>query len=146
VSDGINRWLENIGLGEYATVFVENAIDEDILSDLSDADLEKIGVKLGHRKKILKTIIALAGEEPTPQVDEADESLAAWERHPGERKPVTTLFADITGSTALTEKLDAEESHDSGEQPGNGLPLHGRWRDGDVWRPHRKRAACRRCL
>jgi class 3 adenylate cyclase/tetratricopeptide (TPR) repeat protein len=112
VSDGINRWLENIGLGEYAAVFVENAIDEDVLSDLNDADLEKIGVKLGHRKKILKTITALAGEEPTPQADEADESLAAWERHPGERKPVTTLFADITGSTALTEKLDAEESHD----------------------------------
>ncbi|MBW2376740.1 MAG: AAA family ATPase [Deltaproteobacteria bacterium] len=39
-------------------------------------------------------------------------SLAAWERHPGERKPVTMLFADITDSTALTEKLDAEETHD----------------------------------
>ena len=31
---------------------------------------------------------------------------------PGERKPVTMLFADITGSTALTETLDSEETHD----------------------------------
>jgi class 3 adenylate cyclase len=39
-------------------------------------------------------------------------NLAAWERHPGERKPATMLFADIAGSTALTKKLDAEEAHD----------------------------------
>jgi class 3 adenylate cyclase len=43
---------------------------------------------------------------------ESDDSLAAWERHPGERKPATMLFADIAGSTELTEKLDAEEAHD----------------------------------
>ena len=122
MSDGINRWLEGIGLGEYAGIFAENAIDEDVLPDLTDADLEKIGLKLGHRKKLLKAIATLAGGkppapvaasgEPVPQSHDPDESLAAWERHPGERKPVTTLFADITGSTALTEKLDAEESHD----------------------------------
>ncbi|NCF82049.1 MAG: hypothetical protein GWP74_10590, partial [Proteobacteria bacterium] len=122
MSDGINRWLEGIGLGEYAATFAEHAIDEDVLPDLTDADLEKIGLKLGHRKKLLKAIATLAegkppapvaaSREPVPQADDPDESLAAWERHPGERKPVTTLFADITGSTALTEKLDAEESHD----------------------------------
>ncbi|MFQ6024415.1 MAG: tetratricopeptide repeat protein [Acidiferrobacterales bacterium] len=122
MSDRVNRWLEEIGLGEYTATFAENAIDEDVLSDLTEADLEKLGVKLGHQKKLLKAIAALAGEkppasvrasrEPTSQAHEPDESLAAWERQPGERKPVTTLFADITGSTALTEKLDAEETHD----------------------------------
>jgi hypothetical protein len=50
MSDGINRWLEGIGLGEYAATFAENAIDEDVLPDLTDADLEKIGLKLGHRR------------------------------------------------------------------------------------------------
>ncbi|MEE9586695.1 MAG: adenylate/guanylate cyclase domain-containing protein [Hyphomicrobiaceae bacterium] len=122
MSDRVNRWLEEIGLGEYTATFAENAIDEDVLSDLTEADLEKVGVKLGHRKKLLKAIAELAGEkppapvrasrEPASQAHEPDESLAAWERQPGERKPVTTLFADITGSTALTEKLDAEETHD----------------------------------
>ncbi len=122
MSDRVNRWLEGIGLGEYTATFAENAIDEDVLPDLTEADLEKVGVKLGHRKKLLKAIAALAGEnppasvrassEPTSKAHEPDESLAAWERHPGERKPVTMLFADVTGSTALTEKLDAEETHD----------------------------------
>ena len=120
MSNSIDRWLAEIGLGEYSADFAENAIDEEVLSDLTDADLEKIGVKLGHRKKLLKAIAALPGGQPpaaasgaaTARAHESDESLAAWERHPGERKPVTTLFADITGSTALTEHLDAEESHD----------------------------------
>jgi class 3 adenylate cyclase/tetratricopeptide (TPR) repeat protein len=120
--DGIDRWLEEIGLAEYSASFAEHAIDEDVLTDLTEADLEKIGVKLGHRKKLLKAIAALPGGQPpvpaaaageaSPQSHEHDESLATWQRHPGERKPVTTLFADITGSTALTENLDAEESHD----------------------------------
>ncbi len=120
--DDVTKWLEELGLGEYAPTFADNAIDEDVLSDLTDADLEKVGVKLGHRKKLLKAIAALAAEkllvaapssgEPTPKPHELDENLAAWGRHPGERKPVTMLFADITGSTALTEKLDAEETHD----------------------------------
>jgi hypothetical protein len=34
---------------------------------------------------------------------------AAKDEIDGERKPVTILFADIVGSTALAEKLDPEE-------------------------------------
>jgi class 3 adenylate cyclase/tetratricopeptide (TPR) repeat protein len=122
MSDRVNRLLEEIGLGEYAAAFAENAIDEDVLSDLTETDLEKIGVKLGHRKKILKAIAALSDDTPpaavpasggpVPQAHASDERVSAWERHPGERKPVTMLFADVTGSTALTEKLDSEEAHE----------------------------------
>ena len=120
--DRVTQWLDQLGLGEYAATFADNALDEEVLPELTDTDLEKVGVKLGHRKKLLKTIAALAVEKPpapvlsseeaTPPTPEVDETLAAWERHPGERKPVTMLFADITGSTALTEKLDAEEAHE----------------------------------
>jgi hypothetical protein len=50
----LGTWLRGIGLGQYETNFRDNAIDFDILPDLSDADLEKIGLPLGHRKRILK--------------------------------------------------------------------------------------------
>ena len=109
--DDVAKWLEELGLDEYAATFAEHAIDKEVFPDLTEVDLEKVGVKLGHRKKLLKAIAALADEKPpapvptsgetTPQSHGPDESLAAWERHPGERKPVTTLFADITGSTSL---------------------------------------------
>ncbi|MEE9267008.1 MAG: adenylate/guanylate cyclase domain-containing protein [Gammaproteobacteria bacterium] len=122
MTDNVAKWLEELGLGEYAAAFADNAIDWDVLSDLTEADLEKVGVKLGHRKKLLKAIAALVDEKPrapvlsagvpTPQARALDENLAAWERRPGERKPVTMLFADIMGSTTLTEKLDPEETHD----------------------------------
>ena len=45
----IADWLEKLGLSEYAQRFAENDIDFTILADLTDQDLEKIGIaSLGH--------------------------------------------------------------------------------------------------
>jgi hypothetical protein len=42
-------------------------IDAEVLPELSETDLEKLGVSLGHRKRILKAISVLgAGEKLTP--------------------------------------------------------------------------------
>jgi len=124
--NNLGTWLESLGLGDYAGIFAENAIDEEVLPDLTDADLKELGIPLGHRKKLLKAIGALGGAgangaistaltpgaRSPPHLPETEASLAAWKRMPGERRPVTMLFADITGSTALTEELDSEETHD----------------------------------
>src|SRR5262252_9967425 len=49
-------WLEKLGLSEYAQRFAENDIDFTILGDLTDQDLEKIGIaSLGHRRKLLRS-------------------------------------------------------------------------------------------
>src|SRR5215472_6188115 len=66
----IADWLEKIGLGQYAQRFAENDIDFDILSDLTDQDLEKMGVtSVGHRRKLLRAIVNLKrGEEITRAV------------------------------------------------------------------------------
>ena len=42
----IADWLEKLGMSEYAQRFTENDIDFTILGDLTDQDLEKIGVRL----------------------------------------------------------------------------------------------------
>ena len=120
------EWLENLGLGQYATAFEENAIDWELLPELDQETLKDIGVSIaGHRLRILKAASALLAEQPSiaPGVEAknvaeneatspSEEDPAAWSRTPGERKPVTMLFADVVGSTNLTEKLDAEEAHD----------------------------------
>ena len=54
-------WLRGLGLQRYEALFRENDIDAEVLSDLTDGDLEKIGVSLGHRKRLLKAVAALAG-------------------------------------------------------------------------------------
>ena len=46
--------------GQYAQRFAENDIDFAILGELTDQDLEKIGVaSLGHRRKLLRAIVNL---------------------------------------------------------------------------------------
>ncbi len=65
--DEVSHWLEGLGLGRYAAAFAENDIEFDLLSELTDADLEKLGVSsLGHRKRLLKAIAALSGETAAP--------------------------------------------------------------------------------
>jgi SAM domain (Sterile alpha motif) len=59
-------WLQSLGLEQYETLFRENDIDVEVLSDLTDGDIEKIGVSLGHRKRLLKAVAALAGPVLAP--------------------------------------------------------------------------------
>jgi hypothetical protein len=54
---GVEQWLRNLGLTQYAQAFAENDIDFDILAGLTDADLKELGVgSLGHRKRLLAAI------------------------------------------------------------------------------------------
>jgi SAM domain (Sterile alpha motif) len=45
----IADWLEKLGTSEHAQRFVENHTDFSVLPDLTDHDLEKLGVLLGDR-------------------------------------------------------------------------------------------------
>ena len=104
----IADWLEKLGMSEYADRFAENRIDFSVLPDLTDQDLEKLGVLLGDRRKMLRAIaklealdapIAVATTTPaTPRsVDTA------------ERRQVTVMFSDLVGSTALSARMDPED-------------------------------------
>jgi molybdenum cofactor biosynthesis enzyme MoaA len=52
----IADWLKKLGMSEYAQSFADNRIDFTVLPDLTDQDLEKMGVVLGDRRKILRAI------------------------------------------------------------------------------------------
>ena len=55
----LRDWLEKLGMSEYAERFAENRIDFSVLPDLTDQDLEKLGVVLGDRRKMLRAIASL---------------------------------------------------------------------------------------
>ena len=59
----VGAWLRNLGLGRYEAAFRENEIDAEVLPDLADADLEKLGVVMGHRKRLLKAIADLSSSD-----------------------------------------------------------------------------------
>jgi hypothetical protein len=59
----IAAWLEGLGLGKYAAAFADAGIDADILPDLSELNLEKLGLPLGPRKKLLRAIAGLGNAD-----------------------------------------------------------------------------------
>jgi class 3 adenylate cyclase len=108
----IADWLERLGLGQYAQRFAENDIDFEVLSDLTDQDLEKIGVaSVGHRRKLLRAIANLKGaEKSTPAVAIAVAPPAMPRAaDTAERRQVTVMFSDLVGSTALSARMDPED-------------------------------------
>src|SRR5271170_7158679 len=103
----VGDWLRSLGLGQHEALFRENEIDAEVLPELTDADLEKIGVPLGHRKRLLKAIANLgAAEAPAKSTISPP---AASSRDVGERRPITVMFCDLVGSTSLAAKLDPED-------------------------------------
>ncbi len=48
----VSGWLRRLGLEKYAPAFIENAIDFDVLHELTEADLEKLGMVLGDRETL----------------------------------------------------------------------------------------------
>ena len=109
----VAQWLNAIDLGQYEALFGEHEIDAGVLPDLVEADLEKIGVPLGHRKRLMRAIAALsAGETPPSAAKPASvkpSPSAPTSGAEAERRHLTVLFFDLVGSTGLAAKLDPED-------------------------------------
>ena len=111
----LGEWLKGLGLGQYEETFHKHEIDADVLPDLTEADLEKIGLPLGARKRLMRGIVSLASKE-VPRSAEAPAlppEISARARLQqmdlAERRPITVMFCDLVGSTSLAAKLDAED-------------------------------------
>ena len=98
----IADWLEKLGMSEYAQRFAENDIDIEVLGELTDTDFDRLGVSIGHRRKLLK---ALAAHVPTPAGAPPTKSITDT----AERRQVTVMFSDLVGSTALSARMDPED-------------------------------------
>ena len=108
----VAAWLKNLGLGQYDAAFRDNAVDAEVLPQLTGDDLKELGVtSVGHRRKLLAEIAALApplssertGQQPSPEPPKKDPELSAERRH------LTVMFCDLMGSTTISAALDAED-------------------------------------
>src|SRR5262245_29106582 len=98
------RWLEDVGLGKYAGTLAENDVDLEVLEELTEADLEKLGLPLGARKKLLKAIRQRSQPVSSPAQHRAPAPGAE-----AERRQLSVMFCDLVGSTALSGRLDPED-------------------------------------
>jgi len=100
--DQLHQWLRDNQLEKYHGVFEENAVDIDVLPELSEEDLRELGVPLGDRRRLLKAIARLNSPAATRSAP----------RIQAERRQLTVMFCDLVGSTALSTQLDAEQLRD----------------------------------
>ena len=105
-------WLKKLGMSEYAQRFAESDIDIDVLSELTDQDFDRLGVSLGHRRRMLRAIRELDAS-PIAAVAERQASVQTAPepalKDTAERRQVTVMFSDLVGSTALAARMDPED-------------------------------------
>jgi len=98
----LKRWLQELGLEKYEAALRAQDIDLGVAPELTEQDLEKLGLSLGHRRKF---ITAAARLRKTAEKRVESQEAAA----PDERRQVTVLFSDLVASTALAAELDPED-------------------------------------
>ena len=91
----------------YGEAFRANEIDRQVLPELNENDLEKLGLPLGPRKKLLRAIASL--QALPPATAEPAHSQVASAPSPAERRQLTVLFCDLVGSTELSSRHDPED-------------------------------------
>jgi class 3 adenylate cyclase/tetratricopeptide (TPR) repeat protein len=111
----VGVWLRNLGLGRYEKEFRKNKIDFDVLADLTEGDLEELDVPRGDRRRLLRAIAEIGAKEaPSIRSRLAPAALASAphslaQLDSAERRPITVMFCDLVGSTALAAALDVED-------------------------------------
>jgi class 3 adenylate cyclase/predicted ATPase len=108
------EWLGKYGLDQYAQTFAENHIEYSVLPDLTENDLESLGISLGHRKKLLKAIEALTlAQSPSGEQSAASSAgaklFSSLESRGSEVRHITVMFCDLAESAELSGKLDLED-------------------------------------
>src|SRR5438067_1222988 len=99
----VAAWLRGLGLEQYAPTFQDNAVDGEVVRELTADDLKDLGVTLvGHRRKLLAAIAALGAVPPTQDVAQSGASAPvriSTGNVDAERRQLTVMFCDLVGST-----------------------------------------------
>jgi class 3 adenylate cyclase/ABC-type lipoprotein export system ATPase subunit len=102
-------WLQNLGIEKYSAVLASHDIDLTVVPDLTEQDLEKLGLSLGHRRKFLTAAAKFRPEAASSPVASAQAQPSSQSSPVAERRQVTVVFIDLVGSTALGSELDPED-------------------------------------
>jgi class 3 adenylate cyclase len=107
---GIQDWLAELGLEKYAAVFAQHKITLEMLPDLTEADIDKLALPTGPRRRLMIAVQALgAATRAQRSAQPADAVAEPGISYGADRRQLTVMFCDLVGSTALAERLDPEE-------------------------------------
>jgi predicted ATPase/class 3 adenylate cyclase len=111
-------WLRALGLERYEAAFRENDVDGEVLPTLTADEIKDIGVSsIRHRRRLLEAIALLRSKStggevpanPPPLLPSDLSGQAGPSETTAERRPLSLMFCDLVGSTALSSRLDPED-------------------------------------
>ncbi len=102
-------WLQGLGLEKYNETFASHDIDLTVVPDLTEQDLEKLGLSLGHRRKFMTAAAKIRPALTSLPVAPAEVQTFDQAAPSVERRQLTVAFIDLVGSTALGRELDPED-------------------------------------
>ena len=105
----IKLWLEGLGLEKYNEILANHDIDLAVAPDLTEQDLDQLGLSLGHRRKFLTAAAKLRSATAFSSAASAQSQPLSQPTPSVERRQVTVVFIDLVGSTALGSELDPED-------------------------------------
>lgn len=110
MASDVEQWLTSLDLAKYASIFVENEVALRDLPQITEDDLKELGLPLGPRKRVMAAIQGLEADAAHTETSGVEAEAQGAEKE-AERRQVTVLFADISGFTALSERLGSEATH-----------------------------------
>ena len=110
---GIQDWLEEHGLERYAAVFAEHEITLELLPDLTESEIDRLGLTTGPRRRLLIAVQALRARMRAQRSLQSADTPAEQRdiSYHAERRQLTVMFCDLVRSAALSERIDPEELH-----------------------------------
>jgi len=116
-----NEWLKEHSLSKYAEVFAENEIDDvEILAEVSEQELESLGIPLGARKKVILAMSKgstkaspQSGEPAHEPVPEPASDLPSEPQSAGNSKSAPPELKEPESSKAVEEPPLADPEPES---------------------------------
>ena len=109
--DELASWLAEHGLEKYAQLLSQNAIGMDVLDELEREDFKDLGIPVGDIRRFMRAIRMREDSSSRP-VSEPSTSRSSPKADRAERRQLTVMFADLVGSTELSQALDPEDLRD----------------------------------
>lgn len=106
-------WLARHGLSHLHARLAEEGVRDDVIDQLTEADLADLGVNLGDRKRFMRALadwtvpggaVLASADSSTPPLQDGEDA---------ERRQLTILFCDLVDSTALCQALTPEVWRDT---------------------------------
>src|SRR5262245_7708726 len=101
----LQDWLQQHGLEKYAAVFAKHDITFEQLPHLTEADIDRLALLTGPRRRLIVAIEALNTELAARGLASKTAISRPHDAYDAERRQLTVMFCDLVGSTALSQRL-----------------------------------------